>query len=166
MHQRGWRVSGGRGRIRTRPHLDAYRLLTNLFAPSCQAPLGLSCTAAHRPALVCHLCHAELFSSLRRLLCLIRFQRRLPALYTSRPVQSTCPNALDQRITYKCDLSLPLSLSFHLFSLSVFFGVVSFSNKHIHPLTHTYVYSQPYTHKTQTPTNKCAHTRTHKRTHG
>lgn len=67
----------------------------------------------------------------------------LPHLAFSRisqlfiPPCRTCPNALNQRITYKYDLPL----SSLLFSL---FVALSLSPKHIHPLTtHTYIYSQP-----------------------
>lgn len=72
----------------------------------------------------------------------------------------TCPNALDQRIAQKCDLSLSLSLSpTHLLSLSLCCS--PFLSKHLHPLIHTFIYSQPHTHNTHPPTNKCAHINKH-----
>lgn len=56
--------------------------------------------------------------------------------------------------------SLSLSLSpTHLLSVSLCYS--TFLSQHLHPLIHTFIYSQPHTHNTHPPTNKCAHINKH-----
>lgn len=136
----------------TLAHLDAYKLFTNLLAPLSDTS-GLSYTAAYRPGLVPSLSCWIVFP--RNSVCSASFAFSCTSqlfIPSSRCCLQTCPNALNQRITHKCDLSLP----FPLFSPSLLSFSLSLSVSH--PLIHTYIYSQPSMHKTQTPTNKCAHT--------
>lgn len=123
----------------------------------------MSYTAAlqHTGPLLCCRSHAELFPLQQWLLCLIRFQLYLPAPYDS--ITSAARQHAQMHSTreqHKSVISLSLSLSpTHLLSLSLCYS--PFLSKHLHPLIHTFIYSQPHTHNTHPPTNKCAHINKH-----
>lgn len=143
--------------ILTLAHLHAYRLFTNLLAP-CQTPLG-SPTQRHCSTQACACAISVMLNCFPRNVCSASFAFSCTSqvfIPPSRCCLPTCPNALNQRIAYKYDLSLsfPSSLSLSL-CYSLFLSQT-------HPPTRTHVYLLTAVHAQNTNAHKhvCTHTNT------